>query len=100
MVLLLCYMPFAMLITLISYDTYILSNALIHLKLKALTLLQPTPVKNETDDDNKRTLFRQYSDKVNYVTKAWFQSQYVSLMTSRSDKSKVSKMYIKHLNVT
>ena len=78
--------------------THILSNAFIHLKIKALVLLQTVPVKNETDDDNKRTLFRQYSDKVNNVTKAWFKSQYVSLMTSQSDKSNVSKMY-KHLNI-
>ncbi|KAM8737551.1 calpain-1 catalytic subunit-like [Acanthopagrus schlegelii] len=28
---------------------------------------QPVPVKNETDDDNKRTLFRQYSDKYEEV---------------------------------
>ncbi|XP_030247459.1 calpain-1 catalytic subunit-like [Sparus aurata] len=28
---------------------------------------QPTPVKNETDDNNKRTLFRQYSDKYEEV---------------------------------
>ncbi|KAM8737552.1 calpain-1 catalytic subunit-like [Acanthopagrus schlegelii] len=28
---------------------------------------QPTPINNETDDDNKRTLFRQYSDKYEEV---------------------------------
>lgn len=55
-----CVILFAMLIAMIAYDTYITHGALIIWS----NVLQPTPVKNGADDENKRTLFRQFSDKV------------------------------------
>lgn len=36
--------------------------------LKALRVLQATPVENRADDEKKKEFFRQFSDK---VTSAW-----------------------------
>lgn len=84
-----CVILFAMLIAMIAYDTYITPGALIIWS----NVLQPTPVGNGADDENKRTLFRQFSDKVMSVCLILGSecTMQCSLIIARPNKCRVQK---------